>query len=837
MNRLSVFFLFCLVLALRVDAATLSGIFVPRDPLSNVDLTGAGALDWRHWGLNSTNSNRKGGVTPRINELVLIGGGAPQTITNSVEFSWVDGFPSLAATNVVTTLGTTNLTNGFSIQIPVNTALSKVKIYLGAVAARGQLEMALDDNVLPSTAFLDSTTETNGYYLVDVVANKNNDTLRIRYTLSALYETNGYVSLQAIALTTNANPTISLTSLTNEQNILLGSLTPLQAAAFDSDGTITNVEFFVKGNKVGQAGVPPYEFSWTSTNVGPQTITAVATDHNGAQATSPPVQVYVFSQAGAVVAGISNAPAGVNLTTEGASDWVHWGIYTGDSVDRKTGVVPQIGDATLIGGPAYSFGDNATGFTWTDGSPNVSASDTMTGIYVVGVGNGFQVTFPADANPKTLKLYLGSYAARAKVTAVLSDYSAPVFIDRSINNVGNGPSTVYTLNYAAGSIGQTLTITITCQQMYDGFGNVTLQAATLVNTVDPLRVTLTTPTNNSVFVAPGNIQLQAALAGEDGSERAVAFYNGLTKLGEVASAPYLFNWNSVPPGDYSIVAKATNSLGTVQSSDAVRIFVTGAGGVQFGSFSPGSGSVNLSAEGTADWVHWGLVRKNSLNRKTGVQQQISNFIEIGRGRIDQYADNLVSFNWNDGTPNLFVGGTTTGIFKNEATNGFQITLPADKTLRRLKIYVGLYAACGAFEATLSDFSASPYLHSGLQNVHNNATGVYTVEYAAASSGQTLTVRYTSKTLFDIDFGNVTLQAATLSSIAPRVTSFAVGSSGTGGFNFSTETGWNYTVQATGSLLPSNWQTVAGYTGTGGNISFNDPVAATTNRFYRVTMSR
>src|SRR5205814_3310015 len=91
----------------------------------------------------------------------------------------------------------------------------------------------------------------------------------------------------------------------------------------------------------------------------------------------------------------------------------------------------------------------------------------------------------------------------------------------------------------------------------------------------------------------------------------------------------------------------------------------------------------------------------------------------------------------------------------------QNSAPADTTPRRLRIYVGHYGAQGNFQAWLSDFSAGAYLDTTLSNSYQNVYAVYTLNYAAASSGQTLTVRYRSLKLFDFDFGNVTLQAATL----------------------------------------------------------------------------
>jgi hypothetical protein len=115
----------------------------------------------------------------------------------------------------------------------------------------------------------------------------------------------------------------------------------------------------------------------------------------------------------------------------------------------------------------------------------------------------------------------------------------------------------------------------------------------------------------------------------------------------------------------------------------------------------------------------------------------------------------------DGTPTVSTNNVTRGVFATGETNGFEITVPADTTPRTLKVYLGLYGAQGNFQAWLSDFSDTAYTDTTLSSSFGNAYGVYALTYAAASSGQALTVRYRSLNLFDQDFGNVTLQAATL----------------------------------------------------------------------------
>jgi endonuclease YncB( thermonuclease family) len=59
--------------------------------------------------------------------------------------------------------------------------------------------------------------------------------------------------------------------------------------ASDSDGTISRVELFVNGQKVGEDQAAPFAFSWTPASAGTYTLTARATDDDGAANTSPSV--------------------------------------------------------------------------------------------------------------------------------------------------------------------------------------------------------------------------------------------------------------------------------------------------------------------------------------------------------------------------------------------------------------------------------------------------------------------------------------------------------------------------------------------------------------------
>ncbi|HXI53104.1 MAG TPA: Ig-like domain-containing protein, partial [Candidatus Saccharimonadales bacterium] len=468
------------------------------------------------------------------------------------------------------------------------------------------------------------------------------------------------------------------------------------------------------------------------------------------------------------------AGSAVNLTSEGEIDWVHWGLYTETSVDRKAGVVPQISDFTLLDSPSgfsfvYQFADNANGYTWWDGSPTVAMTNTTTGVWAYGtpqIDSGFQVTAPADTTPRSFKIYVGAYAARGRLVAFLSDNSARGYTNSSLFNPANGPGGVYTINYAAASAGQQLVVRWMLMNPTSPQGNVTLQSATLTatNYNNPPFVSMASPANNASFPANGNITINANASDTDGSVSKVEFFADGTKLGEDTSSPFTFTWNGVAAGLYVLTAVATDNQGAVSTSSPVEIFVNGSGGTLTGSLTAPPNlpsAVNLTSEGGRDWAHWGLQTNSLFNHKAGVAQQISDFAKIGTDAVQLYGDNYTAYNWSDGTPTATANNATKGVFTTGVTNGFEITVPADTTSRTVKVYVGLYSAQGNFQAWLSDFSGAAYTDTTLSNFFGNAYGSYTLTYAAASPGQTLHIRYRSLNVFDLDFGNVTLQAATL----------------------------------------------------------------------------
>jgi len=127
----------------------------------------------------------------------------------------------------------------------------------------------------------------------------------------------------------NYAPSVSISAPLTGTNFLPGSTITIAADAVDSDGSITKVEFFEGGiNKLGEDLTAPYSFDWQNVTDGDYTITARATDNDGAVKTS----LSTIIRVGEIV----NA-TGIDLANVGA-------LNLGSTVQLVASVLPA--DAT-----------------------------------------------------------------------------------------------------------------------------------------------------------------------------------------------------------------------------------------------------------------------------------------------------------------------------------------------------------------------------------------------------------------------------------------------------------------------------------------------------------
>src|SRR3954452_5442255 len=97
----------------------------------------------------------------------------------------------------------------------------------------------------------------------------------------------------------------------------------------------------------------------------------------------------------------STPPANVNLTTQGNTDWIHWGLNNANDVNRKATGLSQISNFTKIGSGTnvVRLTDSSSKYSWTDGSPTNVVTSTPGGVYINnydGPVRGFQFSVPAN---------------------------------------------------------------------------------------------------------------------------------------------------------------------------------------------------------------------------------------------------------------------------------------------------------------------------------------------------------------------------------------------------------------------------------------------------------
>jgi hypothetical protein len=232
-----------------------------------------------------------------------------------------------------------------------------------------------------------------------------------------------------------------------------------------------------------------------------------------------------------------------------------------------------------------------------------------------------------------------------------------------------------------------------------------------------------------------------------------------TNASGVATAPALTANGQA--GSYTVTASVASVTTPVGFSLTNTPATTGGSGTLSGSANSNSGTFNLTTEGVSDWVNWGVISGGPglADRKRGVTAQISNYKEIGSQPVGTTGNDPRTLTWSDGTPN--VSGSNNVVVcvdsnSGHSGNGFSFTVPAGTTTRTLVVHAGGQNSGGTLTVSLSDGSAANY-----QDTTADQSGRwdrnYTINYSAASAGQTLTIQWVNATAS----GNVSLGGAAL----------------------------------------------------------------------------
>lgn len=175
---------------------------------------------------------------------------------------------------------------------------------------------------------------------------------------------------------------------------------------------------------------------------------------------------------------------------------------------------------------------------------------------------------------------------------------------------------------------------------------------------------------------------------------------------------------------------------------------------------------NLTTAGGIDWALWNETPASLTpsEYKSGGGQTISAAL-FGGGSLDRSGTDLRTMSWTDGTnaPSSSNTAITYNAGFSSPGQGFEVTFPADTTVRIAKLPVAWFSCNARATAIISDTSTANQVDSttfaGADSVSVN--GTVTVTYAAASGGQTMKIRVETLTSLG-GSRNVGIQAAAYS---------------------------------------------------------------------------
>jgi hypothetical protein len=418
----------------------------------------------------------------------------------------------------------------------------------------------------------------------------------------------------------NQAPTVSITSPANNASYTSPAAVTINATAADADGTVSKVEFYNGSTLLGSDATSPYSYTWTGVAAGTYSITAKATDNAAATKTSTAISVTVTNPSLPIKEYTVNKTLSA-ITVDGVLNEAGWvnAPATDNLLNMNGSAATQVTNAKMLWSDSYLYfaftiQDNSIWSTltardaqlWTQDVLEVLIDKDGDGVNYTEIGFGPNGTIydlvmdkPYSAGGTSNTAWnIANLQVKTTVTGTINTATGGVqwVVEAALpfSGIPATPATfgkpnagdTWRLNFARadhdynGTVEKLYTWTYTdgvTNHLPSRFGKVTFGNA--VGNVAPT-VSITSPANNTSFVAPAGITLNADAADADGTVSKVDFYNGSTLLGSDATAPYSYSWTGVAAGNYSITAKATDNAGAVTTSSAIAVVVTPAPIVQ-----------------------------------------------------------------------------------------------------------------------------------------------------------------------------------------------------------------------------------------------------------------
>ena len=460
----------------------------------------------------------------------------------------------------------------------------------------------------------DNLVEGNETVILSVMPLADYSTVATNYAIATIRD---YVA-------SNSPPTVRIVTPTNGATFQAPATITIAAEATDTNGWITLLELFNGTTRLTAATNGALTFTWANVAAGTYSLRARATDNQGASNLSASVSVAV----------LSSTPPIPTVTITATDAYASEPVPLLPAVDAGTFTLHRTGDTNAdmlvlcaLGGTASNGVDYVAipeaivipagraevavavvplADNLVEGRETVTMTvlpvactavgSQPTNCYALGISNASATVFINDSPPQTnlppsVSIFApangGTYYATSNLNILVvflasdpDDKVASVEFFVNTNFMGFA-----TTNLSAGSywfMWSNVTVgAYTLQaRATDSRGASTWSAPSQLTILPqpntPPIVSITYPTNGTVFTAPANVSVVASASDTNGTVVQVEFFRGTNSLGvqtNNSAGRFYVAWTNVPAGEYSLTAAATDDQSARTVSAPVGIVV------------------------------------------------------------------------------------------------------------------------------------------------------------------------------------------------------------------------------------------------------------------------
>ena len=353
-----------------------------------------------------------------------------------------------------------------------------------------------------------------------------------------------------VTVLANAAPSVAIASPAAGAAYTTPTTVTIDAAAADSDGTVNQVTFYVDGVAIGTDSTSPYSATWTAV-VGPHTLTATATDNEGATTTSAAVAINVNPLPGRINVALSAHGSIAAASSTLGANYPPSAAINGDRKGLNWGAGGGWNDATQNTSPDWLEID----FRQTKLIEEVNVFS-------------LQDNYSAPSEPTETMTFV-SFGLRA---FEVQSWDGTMWVPIPGATVTNNNLVWRRIAFAPMS---TSKIRVFITGGLNGYSRVIeVEAWGIADGANtPPSVAIVNPTSGAAFIAPATITVEADAADHDGSVQRVDFFANDAPIGSATASPYRVTWPNVTPGSYTLKAIATDNQDATSTSATVQLTV------------------------------------------------------------------------------------------------------------------------------------------------------------------------------------------------------------------------------------------------------------------------